>query len=349
MPITSRTGFRPADASRPLVSVIMANHQGGRYLGSAIESVLAQSLADLELIVVDDASSDGSVAIMAGAAARDSRVRPIRLDRNGGPARARNAALVVARGRWIAIVDSDDLIHPERLDRLLAAAARTGADVVADDLMHFYDDGTPVQFLLGPRYREPFFVSAADLIRSGAGRSPALGYLKPVIRADLLGELRYDEAVRIGEDQDLLLRILLRDANFWVVPTPWYLYRRHRGSISHRLSSDEVTGMIDSQRRLLALEGKRHPEIVRPLRRRLRRLETALAFARLVADAKRSAWGPALAALLRRPSLGAPLLLAAGEHFGKRNAGAAAPSRPWPAGPVLPAVGQAALVGPVAE
>jgi succinoglycan biosynthesis protein ExoO len=177
-----------------------------------------------------------------------------------------------------------------------------------------------VQFLLGPRYREPFFVSAADLIRSGAGRSPALGYLKPVIRADLLGELRYDEAVRIGEDQDLLLRILLRDANFWVVPTPWYLYRRHRGSISHRLSSDEVTRMIDSQRRLLALEGKRHPEIVRPLRRRL-----------------------------RRPSLGAPLLLAAGEHFGKRNAGAAAPSRPWPAGPVLPAVGKAALAGRVAE
>jgi succinoglycan biosynthesis protein ExoO len=286
---------------------------------------------------------------MESLALRDGRVRSIRLEENGGPARARNAALAVARGHWIAIVDADDLIHPERFERLLAAAGQVGADVVADDLMHFHEDGTPVRFLLGRHYREPFFVSAGDLIRSGAGRSPALGYLKPVIRAELLGELRYDEAVRIGEDQDLLLRILLKDANFWVVPTPWYLYRRHRGSISHRLAPDEVIRMIESQRRLLALEGSRHPEIVRLLRRRLRRLEKALAFARLVADAKRGAWGPALAALLRRPSLGARLLLAAGEHFGKRSVDVAAPNRPWPAGPLLPTVGKAALAGSVAE
>jgi succinoglycan biosynthesis protein ExoO len=327
----------------------MANHEGGRYLGAAIDSVLAQSLENLELIVVDDASTDGSVSIMQGAAARDSRVRPIRLTENGGPARARNAALAVARGHWIAIVDSDDLIHPERFERLLAAAARMGANVVADDLMHFHDDGTPVQFLLGPRYREPFFVSTGDLIRSGSGRAPALGYLKPVIRAELLGDLRYDEAVRIGEDQDLLLRILLKDANFWVVPTPWYLYRRHNGSISHRLSPEEVTRMIASQRRLLTLEGSRHPEIVRPLRRRVRRLEKARAFTRLIADAKRGAWGPAAGALLRRPGLVVPLAVSVGQHFRKTAAAGPVDYLPWPAGPLLPEVGKSVLAGAVAE
>jgi succinoglycan biosynthesis protein ExoO len=349
LPSTSKSNDGAIAAGRPLVTVVMANHQGGRYLDAAIESVLAQSLNDLELVVVDDASTDDSVAIMGSAAARDGRVRPVRLTQNGGPARARNAALALARGHWIAIVDSDDLIHPERLERLLAAAARTGADVVADDLMHFHDDGAPVHFLLGPRYREPFFVSAGDLIRSGTGRSPALGYLKPVLRAELLGELRYDEAVRIGEDQDLLLRLLLKDANFWVIPTPWYLYRRHSGSISHRLSPDEVTRMIDSQRRLLANEGASHPDIVRPLRRRLRRLEGARAFARLAADARRGAWKPALAALLRRPQLAAPLILAAREHFGRRGAGTPAANRPWPAGPVLPSGGPGVLAGSVAE
>jgi succinoglycan biosynthesis protein ExoO len=349
LPTISKADHTIAGGRRPQVSVVMANHQGGRYLGAAIESVLAQSLGDLELIVVDDASTDDSVAIMESAAARDARVRPIRLADNGGPARARNAALAVARGYWIAVVDADDLIHPERFERLLAAAAQVGADAVADDLMHFHDDGAPVHFLLGARYREPFFVSAGDLIRSGTGGSPALGYLKPLVRADLLGELRYDEAVRIGEDQDLLLRILLRDANFWVVPTPWYLYRRHSGSISHRLSPDEVTRMIESQRRLLAAEGARHPEIVRPLLRRLRRLEQALAFAQLVADAKRGAWLPALTTLLRRPRLAAPLLLAAGEHFGKHGAGASAANRPWPAGPVLPQGGSGVLAGSAAE
>jgi succinoglycan biosynthesis protein ExoO len=349
LPITSKTDHGAAAGSRPLVSVIMANRDGGRYLGAAIDSVLAQSLDDLELIVVDDASADDSVAIMQGAAARDSRVTPIRLTENGGPAGARNAALAVARGHWIAIVDSDDLIHPERLDRLLAAAARTGADVVADDLMHFFDDGAPVRFLLGPRYREPFFVSAGDLIRSGTGRAPTLGYLKPIIRADLLGDLRYDEAVRIGEDQDLLLRILLKDANFWVVPTPWYLYRRHSGSISHRLSPDEVTRMIASQRRLLAMEGSRHPEIVWPLKYRVRRLEKALAFTRLVADAKRGAWGAAAGALLRQPRLAVPLAVSAGQHFRKTAAAGPAAYLPWPAGPLLPEGGKAILAGSVAE
>jgi succinoglycan biosynthesis protein ExoO len=349
LPITSKTDHGAAAGSRPLVSVIMANHAGGRYLGAAIDSVLAQSLDDLELIVVDDASADDSVAIIAGAAARDSRIRLVQLEENGGPARARNAALAVARGHWIAIVDSDDLIHPERFERLLAAAARIGADVVADDLMHFFDDGTPVRFLLGPRYREPFFVSAGDLIRSGTGRAPALGYLKPVIRAELLGDLRYDEAVRIGEDQDLLLRILLKDANFWVVPTPWYLYRRHRASISHRLPADEVTRMIASQHRLLALEGARHPEIVRPLKRRVRRMEKALAYAQLVADAKRGAWGSAAGALLRQPRLTVPLAVSVGQHFRKTTAAGPAAYLPWPAGPLLPEGGKAILAGSVGE
>jgi len=318
--MTRDSGPSSIDGNRPLVSVVMANHQGGRYLSRAIESVLAQSLDDLELLAVDDASSDDSVAIMQRAAAHDRRVKFIPLRENGGPARARNAALQQARGHWIAIVDSDDLIHPERFERLITAAAQIGADIVADDLMHFHDDGTPVHFLLGPRYREPFFVSAGDLVRSGKGRSPALGYLKPIFRADLLGDLRYDEATRIGEDQDLLLRILLKGANFWVVPEPWYLYRRHGGSISHRLSPDEVTRMIDGQRRLMATEGARHPEIAPLLRRRLRRLEKALAFERLVADAKRGAVAPALASLLRRPQLVGPLAQSAREHFRKRGA-----------------------------
>lgn len=324
MPITSNARPSIVDGSRPLVSVVMANHQGGRYLARAIDSVLAQSFDDLELILVDDASTDDSVAIMQRAAARDCRVKPIRLDENGGPARARNAALEQARGHWIAIVDADDLIHPERFERLITAAEQIGADIVADDLMHFHGDGTPVHFLLGSRYREPFFVSAGDLIRSGTGQSPALGYLKPVIRADLLGDLRYDEAVRIGEDQDLLLRMLLKGANFWVVPEPWYLYRRHSGSTSHRLSPEEVSRMIESQRRLMATEGVHHPEIARPLRRRLRRLEKALAFERLVADAKRGAFVPALTSLLARPQLVGPLARSVSEHFRKRGAGRAA-------------------------
>lgn len=121
----------------PVVSVVMANFRGAAYLPAAMASVLAQSERRLELILADDASDDDSVAIARRIAAQDARVRVIASARNGGPATTRNLALDAARGAWIAVVDSDDLIHPHRLERLIVAAEATGADLIADDLVFF--------------------------------------------------------------------------------------------------------------------------------------------------------------------------------------------------------------------
>jgi succinoglycan biosynthesis protein ExoO len=99
--------------STPSVSVIMANYNGAAHLAEAITSVQRQSLWDLKIIVSDDASTDDSVRVVVGLAAEDHRIRIVRSDRNGGPAAAHNRALAVARGEWIAIMDSDDLMHPD--------------------------------------------------------------------------------------------------------------------------------------------------------------------------------------------------------------------------------------------
>lgn len=293
---------------RPLVSVIMANYRAGRRIAHALESVLNQTLSDLEVIVSDDASGDESLALAREAAGRDARVRLIESESNGGPARSRNRALAQARGQWIAIVDSDDMIHPERLERLLAAARHFGADVVADDLLHFHEDGTPARFLLGEEQRRPFRVTVEDWVLAGhrPGTAP-LGYLKPLIRASVLGDTRYDETLRIGEDYDLLLRLLLAGATFHVIPEPWYLYRRHSGSISHRLSIGDVAAMIDNQRRLVEREGSFTPPVAAALRERMQRLEHAHAFEKLVAAIKQRDAAAALALLARRPRLAAEL------------------------------------------
>ena len=115
----------------PVVSVVMANFRGAAHLEPAMASVLAQTERRLELILADDASDDDSVAIARRIAEADERVRVIACARNQGPAATRNLALDAARGDWIAVVDSDDLIHPERLARLIAAAEAAGADLVA--------------------------------------------------------------------------------------------------------------------------------------------------------------------------------------------------------------------------
>lgn len=299
----------PLEASpRPLVSVVMANYRSGRRITRALDSVLKQTVSDLEVIVSDDASGDESVALARETAQRDARVRLIEAESNGGPARSRNRALEQARGQWIAIVDSDDMIHPERFERLLAAARHFGADVVADDLLHFHEDGTPARFLLGEEQRRPFRVTPEQWILAGyrPGTAP-LGYLKPLIKASLLGDTRYDETLRIGEDYDLLLRMLLAGATFHVIPEPWYLYRRHSGSISHRLSIGDMAAMIDNQRRLVEREGPFPPEVAAALDERMQRLEHSHAYERLIAAIKQRDAAAALALLARRPHLTANL------------------------------------------
>jgi glycosyltransferase involved in cell wall biosynthesis len=108
-------------SAAPLVSVIVAAFDAERTLGETLRSALAQTCRDIEIIVVDDGSGDGTAEIAADFAARDARVRLIRQAQKGVSA-ARNAGIAAARGEWIAPLDSDDLWHPAKIDRQLEAA-----------------------------------------------------------------------------------------------------------------------------------------------------------------------------------------------------------------------------------
>jgi succinoglycan biosynthesis protein ExoO len=125
----------------PVVSVLIANYNGGTYVLDALTSAARQSLRDIEIIFIDDASTDASLAFARDFARTDERVRIIPLEANAGPAVARNAGLAASRGRWAAILDSDDFMHPDRLERLVAEMQRTGAELCADDLIEFQEGG----------------------------------------------------------------------------------------------------------------------------------------------------------------------------------------------------------------
>lgn len=315
------TFFRARQA--PLVSVIMANYRGAAYLPAALDAVLAQTVRDIEVIVSDDASADDSAAIVRQFAARDPRVSLIEARENRGPAAARNKALQAARGEWIAIVDSDDVIHPERFDILLAAAGALKADAVADDLLFFSQaDAGPT--LLGAKATgQPMPVSAEFFIRSNTSGTglPPLGYLKPIFRRSRVAALRYDESMRIAEDYDFLLRFLLGGGRLFVLPEPLYLYRRHSSSISHRLSEAHMLALIANQEALVATNGDLLSHAMRrELDVRMTSLRNGLEFERLVAAMKGRQAARTLGMLAAKPRLFAPLFRAASEHWQSRLA-----------------------------
>ena len=109
-------------SATPFVSVLMPVYNAGRFLAEAIDSVLAQTYAAFELVIIDDASTDGSSAQLAAYAARDARVRVFRQAENQGIVAARNRAFREARSdsRYLAILDSDDVALPDRLERQVA-------------------------------------------------------------------------------------------------------------------------------------------------------------------------------------------------------------------------------------
>ena len=293
---------------RPLISVIMANYRGAGHIAAALTSVLSQSLVDMEVIVSDDASPDESVEIVRRVMATDRRVSLIESTQNRGPAAARNAALHVARGEWIAIVDSDDLVHPQRFERLLATARDLDADAIADDLLFFSDTPSDAKTLLGNHANKaPLLVSPEHFVRSAMSDLPSLGYLKPLFRRSALGRITYDESVRIGEDYDFVLRFLLQGNRFYVVPEPLYLYRRHDGSVSHRLSEADVEAMIANHEAFVQSHGPFAPTMAAMLKRRLESLRGSLAFARLVAAAKKRDLVDVSVQLAGNPSLLLPL------------------------------------------
>jgi glycosyltransferase involved in cell wall biosynthesis len=117
------TGLHPIELSplpaKPLVSILISNYNYARYIGESIQSALQQTYSNLELIVCDDGSTDGSGGVIAQYARKDPRVRLIR-KANGGQASGLNAAFAASRGAILSLLDSDDLFLPRKVERIVA-------------------------------------------------------------------------------------------------------------------------------------------------------------------------------------------------------------------------------------
>lgn len=317
----------------PLVSVIVANRNAAPYLDDLFASVTRQSVPGIEILFIDDASTDDSLRIAQSWAAADARIRIAATSSPQGPAGARNRALDMARGHWIAIVDSDDIVHPDRLSILLAEARRSNATILADDMLAFDDAGRVAPYRLFGRLlqRGAVEIDARAFIMGNDSRRAALGYLKPLIRLDAIRRhgIRYDETLQVAEDYDLLLRLLLRGERLRVVPELTYFYRRHPRSVSHRITPAALQAMVEADRRLREWAGSSLTAgVTAALDARLKAIDAQRAAACVTTALKAGDIGEAWREAVRKPR-GALLLarqVAAG-RLGRLRARLAAPAQ----------------------
>ncbi len=289
---------------QPDVSFVIAAFNAEETVERAVSSALAQSGVTVEVIVVDDCSTDRTRETVSHI--EDERVRLIARQQNGGPAAARNVGFAAARGRWIAVLDSDDAVYPARLVRMIEKAEAAGAQVVVDNMEVVPLEGGKSQVMFpGDKLARRSTMTLAEFVASNIIFQSTFnfGYMKPIFEREFLlrHRLQFDESLLVGEDYLLLASALACGATCAVVPDVGYIYNLRHGSISRVLEHHHLEAMLASDRAFLARFAL-DPAAMAAQRKRTRSIKEAAAFLTLVDEIKRGAIGAILKTAIGNPS-----------------------------------------------
>lgn len=184
------------------VSVIMAVRNSEKYISQAIESVLVQSFKNFECIIVDDYSSDSTYKIVKDFEKKDSRIRVIRNLKKKGPAESRNIAISHAKGKWISIIDSDDVFFPKKIEKQLHEASKNKNIIFVGSSLLFIDGtGSHIAFY---KYKNKSQTLKND-IKKNKSFPPHSSYF---IQKKYIKKINgYNKRYLMAPDYDLLLRL----------------------------------------------------------------------------------------------------------------------------------------------
>ena len=212
----------------PLISVAMPVYNGDRFLAKAISSILAQTFADFELIIIDDGSTDSSFQVSREYQERDARIRLISRE-SRGLSTTLNEIIDLARGKWIARMDSDDISLPHRFERQLEWLEQTGADIC----------GSWVKFFGLAHKRILKHPQTDDAIKMALLFGCPFAHPTVMMKSELARQLRYDDAWETCQDYDLWERAARAKWQMTNVPEVLLLYRQHEAQISAAKSAKQ--------------------------------------------------------------------------------------------------------------
>ena len=235
----------------PEISVIIPVYNTEQFLGDCLNSVLAQTFSDFEVIVVDDGSTDKSGAVIEEFAKKDSRIVTLRQE-NKGLSEARNAGLNIVRGNWITFVDSDDRLAADFLQKLLDAAKQHNTTIVCSDKQLFWKDSeiniekaTATQAIV----LSPEKALERALYQKEAPDYSAWGKLYD---AKIWEDRRFTPGIYF-EDMDCIPQTLLEAEQIAFVPEPLYLNRRHGTSILATTYNRKKAELLDIAEKICTL------------------------------------------------------------------------------------------------
>ena len=218
-----------------LVSIIIPIYKVEKYLRQCIESVIAQTYINIEIILVDDGSPDNCGKICDEYAEKDSRIKVIH-KKNEGLSVARNVGIDIANGAYLMFVDSDDWVEPTFCERALETAILHSVDCVAFGVNVIYEGGSIVNFNpISPR-----FISTEESIgRLVDGRSPHNGVWNKIYKRSLFKTIRFPRDM-IFEDQAVMYLLLHQSNGVYVISDKTYNYRRRSDSLSGDIYSFQM-------------------------------------------------------------------------------------------------------------
>ena len=243
----------------PLVSVVVPVYNVLPYLCQALDSVVSQTYRNLEVIIVDDGSTDGSDRVCDEYAERDSRIRTVH-QRNLGLSAARNAGMDLATGVYLLFLDSDDWMEQNAIEALMRKATATGADIVC---CQFFTE-RPDLSTRPAATRSTTYTGAEAVEAVACAEGITNSAWGKLYRADIFDGIRYPKG-KVYEDVPITWRVLDRATLVITIPDALFHYRLRQGSIVHSYTAENTIDYWNAHKERLAALGHRNDKMRRSL------------------------------------------------------------------------------------
>lgn len=242
-----------------LLSIIVPVYNAGDYLSPLVKSILEQTYSDIELLLIDDGSTDGSGALCDNLALKDKRIFVIH-KKNGGQSSARNEGLMYAKGEFIAFADNDDIVHPDMYKDLILVMESTGADICACDFKNV-DNNAIDKIVFDSSLAISTEMSKHELLNDFFKPTWRIPIWNKIYRANLVKQMRFGN-YHLGEDNLFSYQVINNCCKYVFCDHTYYFQRMH-GMNYEFTATEYMIDLLEAKEKILCEIENNYPECYR--------------------------------------------------------------------------------------